>query len=93
MSLALLMISRDQCLRFRCGWRGAGAVIGIELPNADRQTVLLRDIFDHDNWQDRSAALLMALGMDIAGHPVVADLNNAAFISCGDNRFWEIRWY
>ena len=49
-------------------------VIGIELPNADRQTVLLRDIFDHDNWQDRSAALPMALGMDIAGHPVVADL-------------------
>ena len=49
-------------------------VIGIELPNADRQTVLLRDVFDHDNWQDRSAALPMALGMDIAGHPVVADL-------------------
>ena len=49
-------------------------VIGIELPNTDRQTVLLRDVFDHDNWQDRSAALPMALGMDIAGHPVVADL-------------------
>ena len=49
-------------------------VIGIELPNSDRQTVLLRDVFDHDNWQDRSAALPMALGMDIAGHPVVADL-------------------
>ena len=49
-------------------------VIGIELPNADRQTVLLRDVFDHDNWHDRSAALPMALGMDIAGHPVVADL-------------------
>jgi len=49
-------------------------VIGIELPNADRQTVLLRDIFDHDNWADHSAALPMALGMDIAGHPVVADL-------------------
>ena len=49
-------------------------VIGIELPNADRQTVLLRDIFDHDTWSDQSASLPMALGMDIAGHPVVADL-------------------
>ena len=49
-------------------------VIGIELPNADRQTVLLRDIFDHDQWADQSASLPMALGMNIAGHPVVADL-------------------
>ncbi len=49
-------------------------VIGIELPNADRQTVLLRDVFDHDTWADQSASLPMALGMDIAGHPVVADL-------------------
>ena len=49
-------------------------VIGIELPNADRQTVLLRDVFDHDTWSEQSASLPMALGMDIAGHPVVADL-------------------
>ena len=49
-------------------------VIGVELPNADRQTVLLRDVFDHDSWADQSASLPMALGMDIAGHPVVADL-------------------
>jgi S-DNA-T family DNA segregation ATPase FtsK/SpoIIIE len=49
-------------------------VIGVELPNADRQTVLLRDVLGHDVWADKSAALPMALGMDIAGHPVVADL-------------------
>lgn len=49
-------------------------VIGVELPNADRQTVLLRDVFDHNVWSDQSASLPMALGMDIAGHPVVADL-------------------
>jgi S-DNA-T family DNA segregation ATPase FtsK/SpoIIIE len=49
-------------------------VIGIELPNADRQTVLLRDIFDDDAWAQQSASLPMALGMDIAGSPVVADL-------------------
>ncbi|XDZ65679.1 DNA translocase FtsK 4TM domain-containing protein [Alphaproteobacteria bacterium LSUCC0684] len=49
-------------------------VIGIELPNTDRQTVLIRDIFDGDRWSEQSASLPMALGMDIAGHPVIADL-------------------
>ena len=49
-------------------------VIGVELPNADRQTVLLRDVFDHKAWAEQSASLPMALGMDISGHPVVADL-------------------
>lgn len=49
-------------------------VIGIELPNADRQTVLIRDIFDGDRWGEQSASLPMALGMDIAGQPVIADL-------------------
>ena len=49
-------------------------VIGVEMPNADRQTVLLRDILDHDSWQLRKVALPVALGMDIAGNPVVTDL-------------------
>ena len=48
--------------------------IGIELPNTNRQTVLIRDILDHDDWDNSKASLPMALGMDIAGNPVVADL-------------------
>ena len=48
--------------------------IGIELPNADRQIVLVRDIFDGDKWAAKKADLPLALGMDIAGNPVVADL-------------------
>ena len=48
--------------------------IGIELPNTNRQTVLIRDILDHDEWEASKAALPVALGMDIAGNPVVADL-------------------
>lgn len=48
--------------------------IGIELPNTNRQTVLIRDILDHDEWENSKAALPVALGMDIAGNPVVADL-------------------
>ena len=49
-------------------------VIGIELPNTDRQVVLVRDIFDGDDWGEQSASLPLALGMDIAGNPVIADL-------------------
>ncbi len=48
--------------------------IGIELPNQNRQTVLIRDILDHDNWGASTATLPLALGMDIAGNPVVADM-------------------
>ena len=49
-------------------------VIGIELPNEDRQTVVLREILDHGSWQDVDADLPMALGKDIAGAPVIVDL-------------------
>ena len=49
-------------------------VIGIELPNEDRQVVMLRDILDHDSWASDSSSLPMALGKDIAGAPVVVDL-------------------
>ncbi|MGB1106163.1 MAG: DNA translocase FtsK 4TM domain-containing protein, partial [Candidatus Puniceispirillaceae bacterium] len=49
-------------------------VIGIELPNVDRQMVVLREIFDHAAWQDDGGDLPMALGKDIAGAPVIVDL-------------------
>ena len=49
-------------------------VIGIELPNLDRQVVMLRDILDHDTWAKDQSNLPMALGKDIAGVPVVVDL-------------------
>ena len=49
-------------------------VIGIELPNEDRQTVMLRDILDDDSWVQDQANLPMALGNDIAGAPVIVDL-------------------
>ena len=34
----------------------------------------MRDIFDGDDWGEQSASLPLALGMDIAGNPVIADL-------------------
>ncbi len=49
-------------------------VIGIELPNDDRQTVMLRDILDDKSWAQDQANLPMALGRDIAGATVIVDL-------------------
>ncbi|CAI8282920.1 MAG: DNA translocase FtsK [Alphaproteobacteria bacterium UBA4588] len=49
-------------------------VIGIELPNEHRDIVLLRHIFDHPDWSESKALLPLALGKDIAGAPVIADL-------------------
>ena len=49
-------------------------VIGIELPNDNRETVLMRDILDHPEWQQNTDALPICLGKDIAGAPVVTDL-------------------
>ena len=49
-------------------------VIGIELPNDDRQTVILRDVLDSPVWRENNNALPMALGKDIAGAPIIVDL-------------------
>ena len=49
-------------------------VIGIELPNDIRQLVLLRDLLDSEVWKKQKADLPVALGMDIAGAPMIVDL-------------------
>ncbi len=50
------------------------AVIGIELANPRRQTVYLRQILSADVFQKGKGELLLALGQDIVGQPVVTDL-------------------
>ncbi|MBX3246540.1 MAG: DNA translocase FtsK [Myxococcales bacterium] len=50
------------------------ARVGIELPNDDRETVFLREILDDPRWEAQKGPLPMALGKDIAGQPVYADL-------------------
>ncbi|WP_259345103.1 DNA translocase FtsK, partial [Candidatus Liberibacter sp.] len=48
--------------------------IGIELPNDVRETVLLRDLIFSDVFQGNKSALAIALGKNIEGEPIVADL-------------------
>jgi DNA segregation ATPase FtsK/SpoIIIE, S-DNA-T family len=49
-------------------------VIGIELPNATRETVYLRELLADQNADLGPTALSLALGKDIGGSPIVADL-------------------
>ena len=50
------------------------AAVGIEVPNKDAATVLLRDIVDSDEFRNAKSPVTMALGKDIAGKIIVADL-------------------
>ena len=48
--------------------------IGIELPNARRETVFLRDLLASSEYEKSSQILPMALGENIGGEPYIADL-------------------
>ncbi|QQX85109.1 DNA translocase FtsK 4TM domain-containing protein [Cupriavidus necator] len=48
--------------------------MGLELPNPKRQTVRLSEILGSQVYNESSSSLTMALGKDIAGKPMVADL-------------------
>ena len=48
--------------------------IGIELPNKGRETVYLRTLLESPSFTDGKQSLPMALGEDIGGEPVCADL-------------------
>jgi S-DNA-T family DNA segregation ATPase FtsK/SpoIIIE len=49
-------------------------VIGIEVPNAKRETVFLSELLGSELWQQQSGKLSIALGKDISGAPIIADL-------------------
>ena len=49
--------------------------IGIELPNDNRNTVYLREIFESSNFQKEKRGIPLSLGKDIGGSPIIADLS------------------
>ena len=48
--------------------------IGIELPNKERETVFLRELLSTPEYDRSSSMLPLALGKDIGGAPIMADL-------------------
>ena len=48
--------------------------VGIEVPNKEKQAVHLREVLESDNFLNSESKLSVALGKDIAGQTVVADI-------------------
>ncbi len=49
-------------------------VIGIEIPNPKRETVYLKTLISSPEFEESESKLSLVMGVDIMGHPVVADL-------------------
>ena len=49
-------------------------VVGLELPNPKRTMVVLSEVLSSEVYQQAYSPLTLALGVDIAGHPMVVDL-------------------
>ncbi len=48
--------------------------VGIEVPNAIKTKVIMRDLLESDEWRNTKARIPLALGKDVYGHPIIADL-------------------
>ena len=58
-------------------------LVGIEVPNPQREIITFREVIDSPAFRDAGGLLHLALGKDIAGRPVVADLNKMPHLLIG----------
>jgi S-DNA-T family DNA segregation ATPase FtsK/SpoIIIE len=50
------------------------SAIGVEVPNRDRELVMVGDVVQSSAWSDETHPLTCALGKDISGQPIVVNL-------------------
>ncbi len=48
--------------------------VGIEVPNLVKTKVIMRDLLESDAWQKTKCRIPLALGKDVYGQPIIADL-------------------
>jgi len=48
--------------------------VGVEVPNLVKTKVIMRDILESEEWINTKARIPLALGKDVYGHPIIADL-------------------
>jgi DNA segregation ATPase FtsK/SpoIIIE, S-DNA-T family len=48
--------------------------VGVEVPNAVKTKVIMRDLLESPEWQNSKCRIPLALGKDVYGHPIIADL-------------------
>ncbi|MCL5093928.1 MAG: DNA translocase FtsK [Patescibacteria group bacterium] len=51
------------------------SLVGIEVPNSKSATVRMRDILESGTFKAKKTNMAVVLGLDVAGHPQVADLS------------------
>jgi len=49
--------------------------VGVEVPNAIKTKVIMRDLLESEEWRTTKAKIPLALGKDVYGHPIVSDLS------------------
>ncbi|MBZ5589091.1 MAG: DNA translocase FtsK 4TM domain-containing protein [Acidobacteriia bacterium] len=59
------------------------ATVGIEVPNPERQTIVLREIIESSKFVHSASPLTLALGKDIHGRPFVADMQRMPHLLIG----------
>ena len=50
--------------------------VGIEVPNSSTAAVFLKEVLLGSNFQKSKSKLMLAIGKDISGHPIVSDLGD-----------------
>jgi S-DNA-T family DNA segregation ATPase FtsK/SpoIIIE len=48
--------------------------VGVEVPNIVKTKVIMRDLLESEEWRNTKARVPLALGKDVYGNPIVADL-------------------
>ncbi len=60
-------------------------MLRVEIPNSERQTVYLSELLSSSEYQDNTSPLVIALGSDVSGQPVVIDLARVPHILIASN--------
>src|SRR3954470_11568863 len=50
--------------------------VGVEVPNAVKTKVIMRDLLESEEWKNTKARIPLALGKDVYGHAMIADLGD-----------------
>ena len=69
----LALALKAESVRVQAPIPGKG-VVGIEVPNIKTTLVYLRDVLESEVWRNSRAALPLAIGKDVGGRVIVADL-------------------
>ncbi len=64
---------KAMAVRIQAPVPGKGTV-GIEVPNKRPESVYLRDIIESEDWDETNAEIPIALGKEVSGQPLIADL-------------------